>query len=75
MFNWFDYLTGQIFLPTGGLLTCLFLGWYVPRQIVKDELTNNGTLRSHIFEVYLFCVRYVCPLGILLIFLHQFGVI
>ena len=75
LFNWFDYLTGQIFLPTGGLLTCLFLGWYVPRQIVKDELTNYGTLRSRIFEVYLFCVRFVCPLCILLIFLHQFGVI
>ena len=75
LFNWFDFLTGQIFLPTGGLLTCLFLGWYVPRKIVHDELTNNGTLRSRVFEVYLFCVRYVCPLGILLIFLHQFGVI
>ena len=75
LFNWFDFLTGQIFLPTGGLLTCLFLGWYVPRKIVHDELTNNGTLRSRVFEVSLFCVRYVCPLGILLIFLHQFGVI
>ena len=75
LFNWFDYLTGQIFLPTGGLLTCLFLGWYVPRQVVRDELTNNGTLRSRIFEVYIFAVRYVCPLCILLVFLHQFGVI
>jgi NSS family neurotransmitter:Na+ symporter len=26
MFSWFDFLTGQIFLPTGGLLTCLFMG-------------------------------------------------
>ncbi|MBO6018044.1 MAG: sodium-dependent transporter, partial [Prevotella sp.] len=75
LFNWFDFLTGQILLPTGGLFTCLFIGWYVPRQIVREELTNNGTLRSRVFEVYLFSVRYVCPLGILLIFLHQFGVI
>ena len=75
LFNWFDYLTGQIFLPTGGLLTCLFLGWYVPKTIVKDEFTNGGTLRGRFFTIYLFSVRFICPICILLIFLHQFGVI
>lgn len=75
LFNWFDFLTGQIFLPTGGLLTCLFLGWYVPKRIVKDEFTNGGTLRGRFFGIYLFAVRYVCPICILLIFLHQFGLI
>ena len=75
MFNWFDFLTGQIFLPTGGLLTCLFLGWYVPKHIVKEEFTNEGTLRGRFFGIYMFAVRYVCPICILLIFLHQFGVI
>ena len=75
LFGWFDFLTGQIFLPTGGLLTCLFLGWYVPKHIVKEEFTNEGTLRGRFFGIYLFAVRYVCPICILLIFLHQFGVI
>lgn len=75
LFNWFDYLTGQIFLPTGGLLTCLFLGWYVPKSIVKDEFTNGGTLHGRFFAIYLFSVRFICPICILLIFLHQFGVI
>ena len=75
LFDWFDFLTGQIFLPTGGLLTCLFLGWYVPKQIAYDELTNGGTLSGRFFSLFVFCIRYVCPLGIILIFLHQFGVI
>lgn len=75
LFNWFDYLTGQIFLPTGGLLTCLFLGWYVPKAVVKDEFTNGGTFRGRLFGIYIFAVRFVCPICILLIFLHQFGVI
>ena len=75
LFNWFDFLTGQIFLPTGGLLTCLFLGWYVPKSIVKDEFTNGSTLRGRFFAIYLFSVRFICPICILLIFLHQFGVI
>ena len=33
------------------------------------------TLRGRIFGLYLFCIRYICPLCIVLIFLHQFGVI
>lgn len=75
LFDLFDFATGQLFLPIGGLLTCLFMGWYVPSRIIRDEFTNGGTLRGRFFGVYLFCVRYVCPLCIILIFLHQFGVV
>lgn len=75
LFDVFDFVTGQIFLPVGGFLTCLFVGWYIPHKLVHDEYTNSGTLRGRFFPVYLFCVRYVCPVCILLIFLHQFGVI
>lgn len=75
LFDVFDFVTGQIFLPVGGFLTCLFVGWYVPRKVLRDEYTNDGTLRGRFFGLYLFCVRYVCPVCILLIFLHQFGII
>lgn len=75
LFDLFDFTTGQLFLPIGGLLTCLFVGWYVPRRLLHDEFTNEGTLRGRFFSTYMFCVRYVCPLCIVLIFLHQFGVI
>ena len=77
LFDLFDFVTGQIFLPVGGFLTCLFLGWSVPSSIVKDELTNKGTLhvRPWVFRAYLFSVRFVCPVCILLIFLHQLEVI
>mgnify|MGYP002623839514 CR=1 FL=1 len=75
LFDLFDFTTGQIFLPLGGFLTCLFLGWYVPKKVVKEEFTNQGTLSDRFFGGYLLCVRFVCPTCILLIFLHQLGVI
>ncbi len=75
LFDVFDFVTGQIFLPIGGFLTCLFLGWFVPRQVVRDEFTNWGTASGRFLGVFLFLVRYVCPLAILCIFLHQFNVI
>lgn len=71
-----DYLTAQILLPLGAFLTCLFVGWYVPKHIVRDEFTNWGTTRNApVFGVFLFAVRFLCPVGIAAIFLHQFGVI
>lgn len=75
LFDLFDFVTGQIFLPIGGFLTCIFIGWFAPHKVVRDEFTNWGTLRGKFFHVYVFCVKYVCPVCITMIFLHQFGII
>jgi NSS family neurotransmitter:Na+ symporter len=75
LFDWFDFITGQIFLPIVGFLTCIFIGWVVPHKIVHDEFTNWGGLRGRFFHSYLFLVKYVCPLAILVIFLHQLGLL
>jgi len=70
-----DYLTAQYMLPVGAFLTSIMLGWFVDRQLVKDEFTNGGALRESFFHVWLFSVRFIVPLCLILIFLHQFGVI
>ncbi len=71
LFDWFDFITGQIFLPVVGFLTCIFLGWFVPHKVVRDQFTNWGTTRGQFFHFYLFLIKYICPLAILFIFLHQ----
>ena len=70
-----DGLTAQILLPLGSLLTCLFVGWFLPRHIVSDQLTNWGENGKGYYHIFLFLVRFVCPLCILAVFLHQLGVI
>lgn len=70
-----DFLTAQVLLPLGSFLSCLFLGWYVPKKVVRDEFTNWGTLRSTFFGLFLFAVRFVCPIAIAAVFLHQLGII
>jgi NSS family neurotransmitter:Na+ symporter len=70
-----DYLTAQYMLPLGAFLTSIMLGWFVSRDIVQEEFTNSGTISVALFRVWLFAIRYVVPVCIVLIFLHQFGVI
>ena len=75
LFDSFDFVTGQIFLPLGGFLTCIFVGWYLPKGLLHEEFTNWNTLSVKCFSIYLFLMRYVCPVAILAIFLHQLKVI
>ena len=70
-----DMLTADYMLPLGGFFTCMFVGWYIPKKIVHTEFTNEGKFNHRFFNTYLFAVRYVCPIAIMLVFLHQLGVI
>ena len=70
-----DSLTANILLPLGAFLTCLFVGWYVPRKIVSDQITNWGETAQWSYRVFIFFVRFVCPLCIAFIFLHQSKII
>ena len=70
-----DNLTAQFLMPLSSFITCLFLGWYVPKKVVRDEFTNWNTVSGKLFPVFLFTIRFICPICIFLIFLHQFGII
>ena len=70
-----DMLTAQYLLPVGSLLTCILVGWIAEHKTVRGEFTNGDTLPGRFFHLWLLCVKYICPACILLIFLHQLGVI
>ncbi len=70
-----DFLTAQLMLPAGAFLTSIMIGWLVSRDTVRDEFTNGGTVNQSLFRIWLVCVRFVVPVCILLIFLHQSDII
>ena len=75
LFDCFDFLTGQIMLPIGGFLTAMIVGWVVPVNVIHDEFTNYGTVCTNLFTLFIWTIRIICPVGIVIIFLNQFGVI
>lgn len=74
MMDFCDNLTSNILLPSGSFLTCILIGWVVPHGFVKDEFTNGYQVAHRFYGVWIFMVRFVCPLLILAIFLHRMGV-
>lgn len=74
IFDFFDYVSSNIFLPVGGMFIAIFTGWYLNRKFVKDEITNGGTVRAPYFKALIFMLRFVAPIAIGLILLNQLGV-
>ena len=70
-----DMLTAQFMLPLGAFLTSLFVGWFVDQRLLRDEFTNHETVSCGLFRAYQFSVRFIVPLCILLVFLHQLGIV
>lgn len=69
IFDFLDGLCSNWLMPFGGLLFTLFVGWKMSRQDVEDEFTNGGTVNQKAFPVVWFLIRYIAPVGIVVIFL------
>lgn len=74
-FDLLDFTTAKIMLPLGGLFISLFAGWYLDKQLVWSEITNNGSLNIPAFKLIIFILKYIAPIGITLIFVNELGFI
>ena len=72
-FDLLDFVTAKLMLPLSGLLVCLFVGWYLKRSVSYEELTNYGLQKAPYFSVYMFILKYLAPVVILLIFVNELG--
>lgn len=74
-FDFFDNLTAKIMLPLGGFFISIFTGWYLDRKVIKEELTNGGSLKTRIYRPFIFIVRFIAPIAIFLIFVNEMGLL
>ncbi|MGI6143147.1 MAG: sodium-dependent transporter [bacterium] len=66
-FDFFDILTDKIFLAIGGMLLAIFVGWFMKKEDLKNELTNDGTISFGLFELWYNLIKYVIPLAIFVV--------
>ena len=58
-------------MPLGGLMFTLFVGWKMSRSDVEDEFTNHRKLNRRGFPLVYFLIRYIAPVGIVIVFLSN----
>jgi NSS family neurotransmitter:Na+ symporter len=69
-FDVLDYLTSGWIMPLSGLAMAVFTGWIMTKGATRDELGEGPGHR-----IWHFLIRYIVPVGILLIFLNAIGVL
>lgn len=68
-FDWADFIASNILLPIGGLATTIFVGYYW-----KNAAEAAG-ISSAWFRIWLFTMRYIAPVLVLLVLLHSAGLL
>ncbi len=67
IFDLLDYFTANVMLPLSGLLTAVFVGWFV----AKESLSNDVTLSPVMFSLWTHLLRYVTPIAVLVVFVYN----
>jgi NSS family neurotransmitter:Na+ symporter len=62
IFDLIDFITSNVMLPIGALMTSVLVGWRLNRAIVNDELSETTPFAR---TVCVWLLRVVCPLAIL----------
>lgn len=73
IFDLFNYVSSNILLPLGGLGFAIFTGWFLDKKIIRQQLSNNGTIKVRVMNILLFCIRFIAPVAIAVIFLYGLG--
>lgn len=72
LFDLFDTIATNILLPIASILLCIYIGWITPKSFFKNQLSNHGTVKSRIYHIVLFIVRFIAPILIGTILISHF---
>ncbi|RSD27557.1 sodium-dependent transporter [Mesobacillus subterraneus] len=74
-FDLADFLTSNIALPLGALFIAIFVGYALPRKMVRQELEQGSGEQPLLFRMWYFSIRYIVPVGIGFVFLQSIGIL
>ncbi|GAB4074148.1 sodium-dependent transporter [Barrientosiimonas marina] len=69
-----NYLVSNIMLPLGALFIALFVHFQIPKETLWKEFTNGMSKGRRLFAGWLFIIKYVAPIAIIIAFLNVIGV-
>ncbi len=74
-FDLVDFTFGTVALPLGGMFLAIFVGWRWGAHNASTELNEgNGTFIGIQSRIWIFLIKYICPIVILIVLLNTIGV-
>ncbi len=72
-FDIMDFMTSSILMPFAAILICVFLGYFVDKQMIRDKFLVHTNIL--VFNIWYYLIRVVVPIAIIILFLNKLGVI
>ena len=63
-----DFIANQILLPFGGMMIAIFVGWFMKKELIINEL---GYVNLIIYKLWRFFIKFIAPTSVALIFISQ----
>jgi NSS family neurotransmitter:Na+ symporter len=73
LFDWFDFISSAILLPIGGMIVSIFIGFVLDKEVSRSAIIPH--IGETYYKIWLFIIRYVAPISIILIMLKESGII
>lgn len=67
-FDLLDYVTANLMMPLGGLLIAIFVGWFMNKQAVENQLDLSNDVA---FSLFMFVLRFITPAAVLVVFINN----
>lgn len=72
IFDFLDTFATNCLLPLASIVACLFVGWKLRTDFLKNEITNNGLISKRSCTPIVFIIKYCAPPLLLIILLGSF---
>lgn len=72
IFDFLDMASTNLLLPAVAMGIALYMGWFAPKGLLANELSNYGTLRGRSIPLVEALIRYLAPVAIALIVIFNY---
>ena len=67
LFDCLDYLTTNILMPLGGILIAIFVGWFMRKSDVAEEIHSSS---ASLYKVWLLVLKFIAPVAVVVVLIH-----
>ncbi|RXK00984.1 sodium-dependent transporter [Arcobacter sp. CECT 8986] len=72
-FDWMDFITSSIMMPLAAIVTCVFLGYFVDKELLRRIFTAH--VSETVFNIWYNLIKFLVPIAIIILFLNKLGII
>ena len=72
-FDTVSFITASWIMPIGAFFTSIFIGWKLKKQTIHTQFLE-GVKHKGVFHPWYFAIRWLAPIAVILIILHETGI-